>query len=89
LNKIEKEFIELLREYNSLTMFCANLAKPDWANPLCDLKNPPLFKYMMDNNHNAWIFFAFDWTNTPEGYTFWDNLNDLWMGRLKCMNLIS
>lgn len=58
--------------YNSF-FYCYNNASDYWKHTYL---NNNFLKYVC--NEKEWLLFAFDWTHSKEGSTFWRNLEQEW-----------
>ena len=79
-NQLKKQFIELLREHNAITAYCAGLAYPKWDYPLNTPRSlSEMLNQLLPTN---WLFFAFDWENSSNGYLYWQTINTIWNAKI-------
>lgn len=71
-NEIKKIFYRFLREENAFTFYFKNLSE-DYR----DASNEKLY-HMVLHHPTELINYAFSWSNTPQGHSFWNRLNDKW-----------
>ena len=68
--ELVNSFITLLKDYNVLTAFIVNLSRED---------ERPLFTYLNQTYADSWVQKSFSWSDTEEGLTFWDAIDDQWL----------
>ena len=79
---ILKLFHNFLKKENVLDKFVYNFSKEEsipWRETYEQEASFDLFfQDRMNQKYPSLIRFAFDWTNTKEGFIFWDDLSHKW-----------
>ena len=70
---MKKKFYRFLYENDALIEWKRNIKDPKCTASIKSLRT--YFNHYYDVN---WITLAFLWDNSPEGFSFWDKLNDKW-----------
>ena len=75
-----KEFYKFLLNNNLLDKYLYNF-RNNKSPMLFGCKDTDIW-YVLDNKlSTTFIFDAFSWSDSPEGYSFWERINDEWYNR--------
>lgn len=69
---MKEKFINFLKEHDAYEKFIKNLESAE-IYPSFDV-------FCRVEGFLDWTSTAFNWDSTPEGYRFWFELDDLWVG---------
>lgn len=75
---MKDKFIEFLKEHNAYEKFVNNL------KAIC---NTTIDELCTDDCFTEWIGVAFDWSLTPEGKHYWQNLDNLYCEKVLASHL--
>ena len=67
-----KKFTDFLIKHNAYNYYIENIMKSDW-----DIKH-----FIEFSPVGSYISSAFNWAYSPQGTTYWNNINNMWMEQL-------